>query len=192
MALRDIKANPSSIVRAHLATYRDARSGRILMRDHLLFEGIPLLLGLGVSLGLKLRLSVPASVGLLTVTGLLGALLFGVMLQVSDRAMEWADDPPPQGSGTTDYAIFLREIAANSGYASLVCIGAAIAFVAASVVDGWALIAFSGIGITLGLHLVLVVLMVMKRVYALTQSRLNRVMTGADRSDTDFRNRRAS
>jgi hypothetical protein len=114
------------------------------------------------------------------------------MLQVSDRAMEWADDPPPQGSGTTDYAIFLREIAANSGYASLVCIGAAIAFVAASVVDGWALIAFSGIGITLGLHLVLVVLMVMKRVYALTQSRLNRVMTGADRSDTDFRNRRAS
>ena len=192
MSLRDIKANPSSIVRAHLATYRDFRSGKILIRDHLLFEGLPLLVGLGVSVGLKVELSVPASAGLLTVTGLLAALLFGVMLQISDRAMEWADNPPPQGPETTDYSIFLRDIAASSGYAALVSIGSSLAFVAASLLHGPVLIAFSGIGIALGLHLVLVVLMVMKRVYALTQSRLNRVMTGADRSDTDFRNRRAS
>jgi hypothetical protein len=192
MSLRDIKANPSSIVRAHLATYQDVRSGKILLRDHLLFEALPALVGLGVSLGLRVQLTVPASAGLLTVTGLLAALLFGVMLQISDRAMEWADNPPAQGPETTDYSIFLRDIAANSGYASLVCIGAAIAFVAASVFRGWALVAFSGIGIMLGVHLVLVVLMVMKRVYALTQSRLNRVMTGADRPEADLRDRRAS
>ena len=192
MSLRDIKANPSSIVRAHLRTYRDARSGKILLRDHLLFEGLPVLVGIGVTLGLRAQLSVPASAGLLTVTGLLAALLFGVMLQISDRAMTWADNPPPQGPETTDYSIFLRDIAANSGYASLVCICAAAAFVAASIFHGGALIAFSGIGIMLVLHLVLVVLMVMKRVYALTRSRLNRVMTGADLSDSDFRNRRAS
>jgi hypothetical protein len=192
MSFRDIKANPSSIVRAHLATYRDYRSGKILVRDHLLFEGLPLLVALGASLWLRVKLGIPASAGLLTVTGLLAALLFGVMLQISDRAMEWADNPPLQGPDMLDYAIFLRDIAANSGYASLVCIGASLAFVATSLFRGGVLIAFSAIGIALGLHLVLVVLMVMKRVYALTQSRLNRVITGAGRPDSDFRNRRAS
>ncbi len=191
MSLRDIKANPSSIVRAHLAAYRDNRTGKILLRDHLLFEGLPLV-ALGAALVLRVKLTVPTSAGLLTVTGLLAALLFGVMLQISDRAMQWADDPPPQSPETLDYSIFLRDIAANSGYASVVCMGASLAFVAASLFRGEALIACSAIGIALGLHLVLVVLMVMKRVYALTQSRLNRVLTGADRPDSDFKGRRAS
>lgn len=190
--LRQLKANPSVIVRAHLASYRDDRTGKVLARDHLLFEAVPLAVGLVLSLLARFRLSVPASGGLLAVMGLLGALLFGVMILITDRAMSWSDNPQDPGEETVRYAIFLRELAANAGYASLVCIAAAVVFVCASATSGWALIAFSALGIALGLHLVLVVLMVMKRTYALTHARLTEVITGGGGRGRDYRGRRAS
>jgi hypothetical protein len=190
MSLRNVKANPSELVRTHLGTYRDASTGRWRWQDHFLFEVVPLIAG-GLSIAFDVRLRVAASVGLLTVCGLLSALLFGVMLQISDRAMEWADSAPLPGPETSAHATFLSEIAANSGYASLVCITAAIIFVGASVGNGLFLRICSGLGIALGLHLVLVVLMVMKRVFGLTQGRLNRARSGADR-ETGMRERRAS
>jgi len=56
----------------------------------------------------------------------------------------------------------------------------AIIFVIAATASKQLLEAASGIGLALGAHLVLVLLMVMKRVFALTQERLVRARTGAD------------
>ena len=89
-----------------------------------------------------------------------------------------AAQPSAGVSWTTSHAIYLEELAAIAGYASVVCITAAVTFVIADVGSGWVL---------RGSHLpwgpcslgILVLMMVMKRVFALTQDRLNRAWTGA-------------
>lgn len=180
MAKGDFKADPREIIRAHRRTYADARTHRPSWRDRLTFEGLPLAT-LGLCLGLNVRLPSAASVGLLTVAGLLGTLLFGVLVELSTRAMDMADDSPEQGSATSQHAIFIGELAANTAYASLMCIFAAVVFVVASVGTHWVLRISSAIGLALGIHVVLVLMMVMKRVFALTIQRLTRARTGADR-----------
>lgn len=182
MPLVNSKANVLKIIRAHRATYVDAATGRPSLRDRAEFEWLPILAAILLAV-FDVTLSPSASVGLLTISGLLGAFLFGVMLQISDRAMNWADDPPPQGRDTSDHAIYLEQLAANAGYASLVSLAAAIAYVVAATADGhpWVLRIASAVGLALGLHLLLTLLMVMKRVFALTQQRLNRARTGVTR-----------
>jgi hypothetical protein len=126
-----VKSDPRRLVRAHYATYVDARTGKVRILDHLAFEGIPLLVAGACALG-SVKLPPVASVSLLTVAGLLSAFLFGAMLQISERAMGWADAVPGRGPETSTHAIFLKEIAANAGYASLVSIATATVFTAAS------------------------------------------------------------
>ena len=185
--IRDnVKANPRAIIRAHRGTYIDVRTGRRRWQDIALNEGAPLLLGIGCLI-VNVKLPVGASVGLLTVSGLLSAFLFGVMLQVSERAMDWADSSPAPGPDTSSHAIYLSELAANSGYASLVCIVTSATFVVASASSGWLLRISTAVGLTLAFHMGLIFLMVMKRVFALTAERLNRARTGADRRDTPRR-----
>ena len=182
-----MKADPRAIIRAHRRTYIDVRTGKCRWQDVALNEGVPVLLGIGCLIA-NVKLPVAASVGLLTVSGLLSAFLFGVMLQVSERAMDWADSSPARGPDTSSHAIYLGELAANSGYASLVCIVTSAVFVVASASPGWVLRISTAVGLALALHMGLVLLMVMKRVYALTTERLNRARTGPDRSDTPRRN----
>jgi hypothetical protein len=173
MARGDSKIDLRAIIRAHRASYVDIRTGKRRRRDNLLMEGTPAAV-LGVCLAFRARLNSAASVGLLTVSFLLSALFFGLMLQISDRAMNWADTAPSPGEDTSEHALFLGEIAAHAGYAALVSILAAIAFVVASASRGWLLVAASAVGLALGFHLLLVLSMVMKRVFLLTQDRLNR------------------
>jgi hypothetical protein len=138
---------------------------------------------LGVCIWQDVHLGATTATALLTATSLLSALLFGVMLQISGRAMDWADSKPEPGKSTSDHAQYLEELAANAGYASLVCIVDAIVFVVAATASKRLLEAASGIGLALGAHLVLVLLMVMKRVFALTQERLIKARTGAERRE---------
>ena len=141
-------------------------------------NGLPVALGVGCGIA-GVKLPVGASVGLLTVAGLLGAFLFGVMLQASQRALDWADSTPPPGPATSRHAQFMSQLAANSGYASLVSLVTSAVFVVAAVVSHTALIIFTALGLALALHMVLVLFMVMRRVYALTQDRLTQAETGA-------------
>ena len=196
MARGDAKIDVRVIIRAHRASYVDARDDRPRIRDYLLMEGVPIVvLVLCLVFGAALRSG--AAAALLTVTALLSALFFGLMIQTADRAMNWADDPPAPGPGTSAHAIALRDLSAHAGYAALVCIAAAIAYVIATVTaasypianaatnaagnaggPGWWLRASSSLGIALGVHLVFVLLMVMKRVFMLTQNRLDQARTG--------------
>jgi hypothetical protein len=191
VAKGDFKADPREIIRAHRRTYADARTGRPSWRDRLAFEGAPVAL-LGLCLAFNVRLPSTASVGLLTVAGLLGTLLFGVLVELSTRAMDMADESPEQGAATSRHAIFIGELAANTAYASLMCIFAAIVFVIATIGANWVLRISSAVGLALGMHLVLVLMMVMKRVFALTIERLTRARTGADQPSGTIGGRRAS
>jgi hypothetical protein len=156
----------------------DAQTGKGRWQDYLTLEVAPVIVG-AACLAVDVRLGAGASAGLLTVTALLSVFLFTLMLQMSERAMDWADSRPPPGPDTSAHAIYLEELAANAGYASVVCIMAAVTFVIAGVGSGWALRIASALGLALSGHLALVLMMVMKRVFALTQDRLNRARTGA-------------
>lgn len=173
-----MKTDPHRLVRAHYATYVDARDGRRRWQDHVLFAGLPLLV-LGAAVWRDLHLTAAASAALLTVSGLLSAFLFGVMLQISQRAMEWADTKPEPGEATSEQADFLREIAANAGYAALVAISAAALFVVATMTKGSLDVVASALALSLGVHLILVLLMVVVRIFDLTDSWLRRAQTGA-------------
>lgn len=171
MARGDLKADPRPIIWAHHRTYVNVNTGRARWQDFALLDGLPL----GITdllIWKNVRLSAIASVGLLTVAGLLSAFLFGLMLQVADRATTWADSAPERGPATSDHATYLAELAANAGYAALVSIVASVAFVVASTSHGWLLRVTAALGLGLGSHLVLTLLMVMKRVFNLTLQRL--------------------
>lgn len=172
-----MKADPRDLVRAHYGTLVDNRTGRWRALDHLAFEGLPIVVLIsGILLGVSLPKAVCA--GLLTVSGLLSAFFFQTMLQVAQRSMEWADEGPLPGPDTSRRAEFLSQIAANAGYAALVCITTAAIFVAASVARGTALNVLSALGLGMAVHLVLVMLMVLVRVFAITGERLDDARTG--------------
>ena len=174
-----MKADPSRLVRAQYATLVDARNGRPLASDYVVFLAIPA--GITVYCLLqRVRLPAAASGGLLTVAGLLSAFLFGVMLQISQRALDWADTGPTPSKQTSDHATFLGELAANSGYAALVSFVAAGLFVVAAVTTKTWLLWFSSVGLGVMAHLAFVLLMVIRRVFALTEERLNVAATGAE------------
>ncbi len=145
-----------------------------------MFEGLPIVV-FAVCVIFNVSLNSAASAGLLTVTGLLSVFLFTLVVQLAARAMDLADGRPETGSATSEHAIYLEELTANAAYASLVCIFAAVIFVVASIGSHWVLRISSGLGLALGAHLILVLMMVIKRVFALTQERLRRARTGVDR-----------
>lgn len=172
MARNELKANPVVIVSAHYRTFVDGPSGKPRWQDFGAFVGLPVFAG-AICIWQGVKLPESAGVGLLTLSGLLSAFLFGALMTVSERAMSWADSEPPRGKATSRQAAYLEELAANAAYASLVCIVAAVAFLVVSVSHGVLLEVSSALGIALGLHMALVLLMVMRRVFLVTQSRLN-------------------
>jgi hypothetical protein len=176
------KANPWTIVQAHYGTYVDARDGRRSWRDWTTLAVLPAAVLVGCLAG-NVALKPTASAGLLTVCGLLSAFLFGVITQVSQRAMDYADSRPSPSRETSSHAADLEELAANAGYASLVCIGAAVIFVVASIGSGLVLRISTAVGLALGAHMIMVIFMVMKREFTITQERLNRARSGAGRPE---------
>jgi hypothetical protein len=173
-----MKANPWKLVQAHYRTLRDYRTAEKRWRDYALFLGVPALVFVGCML-LGATLPKGASTALLTTAGVLTAFFFGVMLQVAQRGMEWADQHPEPGAETTWQTKFLQEIAANAGYASLVSIVTAAVFVGALIATAnWLLVLLSSLGLALAAHLAIMVAMVLTRIYALTTDRLTEAEVG--------------
>ncbi|HTZ64317.1 MAG TPA: hypothetical protein VMB51_09455 [Solirubrobacteraceae bacterium] len=173
-----MKANPLVFVCAQFATYVDDSTGKQRWRDHAIFHLLPVIALIALRV---FTITVPsiAAVGILTVTGFLSAFLFGGMLQVSQRALDWLDEKPTPSEDTTEHAEYLRQLAANTGYASLVSICTAAVFVVAAASKNTETIAWAtAFGFALVVHLTLVLLMVMNRVLALTDNRLIQAETG--------------
>jgi len=187
-----MKGNPSQLIKAHYGTFVAYPSGDRKKRDFVLFLGTPALVLIGC-LALGATLPKGASTALLTTAGILSAFFFGVMLQVAQRAMEWADKPPIPGADTTWQAKFLQEIAANAGYASLVSIVSAGVFVGALIATAnWLMVFLSSLGLALAVHLALLVAMVLTRIYALTTDRLIEAQVGGSSgSVTHLRDRKS-
>ena len=178
----NVKAHPGLIVRAHWSTLVDARTGNRRWQDVVLFLAPPIVVT-STCLLVGVKLPTAATAAFLTVSGLLGAFLFGVMLQIYERAYVVEDARPERGERTTAYVKNLEELAANSAYAALTCVVAATVFAVATATSGWALRVSSALGLGLETHLGLVLLMVMRRLFLRTQDSLNRALTGSHRVD---------
>lgn len=173
-----MKATPWKLIQAHYRTLRDARTDEARWQDYALFIGVPAVVLVTCAL-IGVKLPHGASAGLLTATGVLTAFFFGVMLQIAERAMDWADNAPEPGKQTTWQVNFLKQIAANAGYACLISIAAAAVFVVALVAkSSLLLIASSSVGLALAVHLALLLSMVLNRVYALITRRLKSALVG--------------
>jgi hypothetical protein len=186
-----MKADPRELIRAHYDTLVDNRTGRTRPLDHVQFEVVPVAVGVACFL-LGVQIPAPVSAGLVTVAGLLSAFFFQALLQISQRALEWAHEAPEPGPDTSREAKFLDQNAANAGYASIVCILTAAVFVVTGVVGGTWLTLFSAIGLALGVHLVFVLLLVLVRVFALTDERLKDTRTGHAAEVAQLPRRKAS
>ncbi len=176
------KASLRAIVRTHRKTYVSGRTGRPRRRDYFTFEIVPLLVAAACGWA-RLKLPTAASGGLIAVAAFLSAFLFTVVVSLWSRAGDLADKAPQPRAEVTRQTKDLEDLAANSAYASVICILASGMFVVAAVSNRWVLIASSAVGLGLGVHLSLVLFMVMKRVFIQTQANLLRVSTGAGRPD---------
>ncbi len=173
-----MKATPLTLLRAQYATYVDDRTGRQRWRDHVAFHGLPLITFF-LFCWFEVTIPTEASIGIVTVAGFLSAFLFGAMLQVSQRSLDWLDNKPTPSEDTTQHGEYLRQLAANTGYASLVSIATAAMFVISSAAKSPEVSALSSaVGFAFVLHLLLVLLMVMNRVFALTINRVIQAETG--------------
>lgn len=173
------KANPSRLIQAHFRTLRNYPSGQAEPKDYVLFVGLPTAV---LAVGCALDLSLPdgASQGILVTAGLLSAFFFGVVVQLTERAISWAaQDPlPPMGQDTTWQADFTGEIIASSGYASMVSILTAAVAIVATISTGTLLVIASSLAVALGVHLALLLMMILNRLYAISVEKLNDVATG--------------
>jgi hypothetical protein len=166
-----MKADLSTLIGSHYGTFVVDRTGKRSWRDYGLFIGAPLVLGVGSGIA-GVTLPEGTQIALLTVSSLLSVFLFGVLVQVAARAMEWADAKPERGARTARQAEQLEELAANAGYASLTCVATAVVFVVVSVTKGETEVIASAFGVAVALHMLLMLLLVMTRLFALTQGRL--------------------
>ena len=177
----NLKADPTLIVRAHWSTYTNASTGGRYWPDYVLAV-VPSAAVLTICLVFDVELDTTATAALLTVSGLLGAFLFGVMLQIYERAYELEDAKPIPDEALSTQVANLEELAANAAYAALVCIVTAGTFAVASATSGWWLRGFIAAGLALTAHYGIVLIMVMRRLFLRTQASLLRARTGAGRS----------
>lgn len=176
------KVDPWPIIDGHLATLAD-EGGQRHLRDSVEQFGVPLLAAVGAGLA-GVEISSPTGIAVLTLTGLFAAFLFQLTIQLLDRAASWAESKPPPSPSTSGYADLLGQLSANAGYASLVSAATATAALAVAVTsDGWQERLLGAVTIGLLVHLAATMLMVARRVFLLTSSRLNEARTGSDREE---------
>lgn len=174
-----MKFVPTRLVKAHYRTLVDARTDRPHWPDYAVALGPPIVAAV-VVLVTKTHADPTVSGGVLTASGLFAAFLFGAMLQVSQRALEWVDTKPERGPKTSQMAINLEELAANAGYSSLMAVIAAVFFLVCSATPthSWVNTISLACGVATGLHMILGLVLVMNRVFLMTQGQLRRARAG--------------
>lgn len=172
------KIIPGGIVRAHLGTLVHATTGRARPADYLTAYVVPAVV-VAVSLKQDVELTPALAAGLATVAGLAAAFLFQLAVQLMDRAANWADTGPDVGERTNRHERHMREMSANSSYASIIALLCTAALTAGAVMKsepGRSIL--MAVGLFLVVHLALTLAMVLKRVFAMTLDRLDAVRTG--------------
>ena len=159
--MNNVKLLPTSLIANHFRTYRDASSGKHLLSDHLLFEGIPIAV-LVVAWVAHAKIPANESSALLVVSAVMFALMLTVLAQLSHRIKSLIDTRE-RTQAYADEKLFLGEVVANVGYTSLVALLSSVLFAVSASVGGVA----TALSLAMGVYLVLLLLMVLKRTLAI-------------------------
>lgn len=169
-----MKIDPSAIIRDHLGTLRNDKTGRVSVADLLLFYGGPLAAG---GIAYALRLCVDREVHSVSITffGIFVALLLNI--QVAVFGILQRKHEPPKGNRSAEEhkeklelrRTLLSQVNANISYLVLFCCLALFVFLIFYIFgDG---IGLSGVlTAVIYSHFLLILLMVVKRSHALFQS----------------------
>jgi hypothetical protein len=179
----DSKIDPGPIIKAHLGTLVDARTGNRRSADYVEQYALPVV-AVGVAVLLDVRITVEGGAAILAFTGIFAAFMFQLTIQLLDRAATWADDHPPPGPATSRHASLLEELSANAAYAALVSLSATtvslgLAFSSRLPADGMLGVLLAAGAVGLLTHLGTTVLLITRRVFLLTQARLLDARTGS-------------
>lgn len=158
------KASALPAVRAHFNTLRDDRTGAVRPLDIAVFVGLPAIAGLGIWFsGFRMRDIAAVLAGLAVFT----ALLFGLVIFVFQLRVQIKDDG--RDLARPRISTLIDETFANVTYSVVVGLATTVvAVIAAAIAQGtdgtpsW----ISGILAAMGLHLVLTILMCLKRIYS--------------------------
>lgn len=165
------KLSPVVIFQAHLATLRNDVTGRISIIDWLTFYGVPFVAGF-ITFLLGQRVTNEVFNGSASIFGIFVGLLLNVQVaifSIFQRRPERSPDPAAQAVFDKQFkrrATVLRALNANVAYLILICsfaIAACITFL--GLAQNSAL--FTGILILMYLHVILSLLMVVKRAFVL-------------------------
>ena len=158
----DSKFSPWLPIKDHYDTLVDQRDGHWYFPDYLILIGAPVASGAGV--GYWYQLGDMAS--FIGGTAVLHRVLFAMVVHVFQLRMQLLDNPHVPREG--NLAGFIDQLFANVNYAVVVGIGATAVSMAAAVTatDGHIGHIWSGVVAALGVHLMLVVIMCIKRIRA--------------------------
>lgn len=183
MGLSTSKSGFAELCQAHLKTLYDARTNKRSTRDILEQVGIPLSVG-GIAALAGWDFS--ATDALIGGTSLFAAFLFGLTIQLLGNAENLAETGARPGLETSRRIRLLEELTANAAWASLVSLGAATLLTLHAVaVSGSSPRWLSGVIAGVLTHLVIVILMVLKRVFFRTRERLVHARTSGRTPDEE-------
>lgn len=155
------KWSVTTIITEHARTLVDQRTGKAMISDYLVFYGLPIAAGIACYLGgFRLR----GTEGLLAGISILTALLFGLLIHGFTLGMRVSDDSRIAKRGRI--AKLIDELQANLTYAVLIGISTTLVLILAvgTTQPGHALgVLISSIIVLLTSHLLLVILMALRR-----------------------------
>ncbi|MFB4267249.1 hypothetical protein ETD86_41890 [Nonomuraea turkmeniaca] len=152
------------LVEDHLDTFRDQRTNELRRQDYLSFYAFPLAIGIACYL-FDFKMQDPASI--LAGIAVFTALLFGLLIHIFSMGLRVNDDPRLPKSGKL--ATLIDQLQANVSYSILIGIITTAFLIAAAAIreNNQPINSFlSAIITTLLVHLMLTVLMALKRTRA--------------------------
>lgn len=156
------KIDVRDIVRDHFKTLTNYSTGRRAWLDFALFLVIPALIAF-VAVASGLTLGDTALTVLITAIAVLGGLLFNLLVLVHTVAYRFKSP-----TGDKDGMKFVSEIYSNVSYCILVSLLSLVPLTLLPIVSGNLVrVTLSGFGFFLSLHLLLSLLMLLKRLHAL-------------------------
>ena len=174
------KINPIPIVSGFLRTLVED-DGRRNLRDYV-EQYVVAFIGGAVVVWQEVDLPGQVKAGALAISALFAAFLFQLTIQLLERSASWVDNAPEPGAETTQHAKLLEELSANSAYAALVSALVSSASLVSIVANtGWSGRIIGGLLVASFIHLSAAMLLVLRRVFLLTQERLNTARTGVGR-----------
>ena len=162
------KIDVRDIVRDHFRTLTNYGTGRSALADYVLFLLIPAL-SAGAAAWTKVTLSDTALTVLVTAIAVLGGLLFNLLVLVHTVARRFKSSV-----GERDDMRFVSEIYSNVSYSILVSLLALVPLTLIPIsLAGVIRVALNAVAILLSLHLLLTLLMLLKRLHALLSVDIN-------------------